>query len=365
MTENDNSNLKKDFVDRLHGLSPYVGRLAVHRAKILISQYTTAGNTLLDPFCGSGTIPLEAWKYGLNVFASDLSPYAIALTRAKLFPYQSVELALKRIDKFTALAERERKLVDLRTVPMWVRDFYHPETLRDAIAWACVLRQQKSWFLFGCFLNLLHHQRPGFLSFPASHATPYLRSGKFPKNDFPELYEYRDVRSRLIKKVNRTLSSPIPLNFDIHRNVKSVNAATRKNGFEAIDMIFTSPPYMSGLDYARDNRLRLWFCGVSDWTLLEQDLSPSRKPFSDLMCKCSKRWQENLKQHGHLAIVLGDIHRDKKRIDVAKIVLEAVTSSAPRLRLIACEDQVLPDEKRLIKGNAGTLKETTLIFKKV
>ena len=38
--------------------------------------------TVLDPFCGGGSIPLEAERLGMGVFASDLNPVAVLITRA-------------------------------------------------------------------------------------------------------------------------------------------------------------------------------------------------------------------------------------------------------------------------------------------
>lgn len=45
---------------------------------------STAGNPppLLDPFCGGGSIPLEAQRLGLTVYASDLNPVAVLITKA-------------------------------------------------------------------------------------------------------------------------------------------------------------------------------------------------------------------------------------------------------------------------------------------
>ena len=37
---------------------------------------------VLDPFCGGGSIPLEAQRLGLKVFASDLNPVAVLITKA-------------------------------------------------------------------------------------------------------------------------------------------------------------------------------------------------------------------------------------------------------------------------------------------
>lgn len=348
----------------LHGLSPYVGRLAAHRAADLVHRLAANGNTIADPFCGSGTIPLEAWKAGLNVLASDLSPYAIALTRAKLFPISTLDVAMCQIEEADKAVAKQIHQIDLRSVPTWIRQFYHLETLREAIAWSNVLKKRKQWFLFGCFLNLLHHQRSGFLSYPASHATPYLRKSKFPEDQFPEMYEYRDVRSRLVKKVIRTLKEPVQLDYGVSRIVKHCNATNLSKAAGTIDTIITSPPYMSGLDYARDNRLRLWFCGVTDWTELEGKLSPPKRAFANLMNTCVSKWQHWLRPKGHLAVVLGDIHQDNRRVDVAMLVQQCVRERAPLLEVIATEDQAIPNEKRLIKGNAGTVTETTLIFRR-
>jgi putative DNA methylase len=45
---------------------------------------STAGSPppLLDPFCGGGSIPLEAQRLGLEAYASDLNPVAVLITKA-------------------------------------------------------------------------------------------------------------------------------------------------------------------------------------------------------------------------------------------------------------------------------------------
>src|SRR6266851_3608514 len=164
----------------LHQLSPYIGKLKSSIAGSLISQFTETDDLIYDPFAGSGTIALEAWAAGRNIVANDLSPYAALLTRAKLFPYASLEDALKDIEELSDEAEREHEGIDLRSVPVWVRKFFHAETLREALAWTYVLRRRRRWFLLAALLGILHHQRPGFLSFPSSHTVPYLRLKAFP-----------------------------------------------------------------------------------------------------------------------------------------------------------------------------------------
>ncbi len=37
---------------------------------------------MLDPFCGGGSIPLEAQRLALQAYASDLNPVAVLITKA-------------------------------------------------------------------------------------------------------------------------------------------------------------------------------------------------------------------------------------------------------------------------------------------
>lgn len=193
----------------LHQLSPYIGKLKSSIARFLILKYTKIGDVVVDPFCGSGTIPLEATLNGRTSFGCDTSDYAALLSKAKLHPPASEKAALR---KTSQLIEEAMALPnpDLRTVPRWVRDFFNPATLKDALRFAKVAKRQGNEFWFACFLGILHHQRPGFLSYPSSHLVPYLRNNKFPRIDHPDLYEYRPLAPRLEAKVKRVFKRMSP-----------------------------------------------------------------------------------------------------------------------------------------------------------
>ena len=49
-----------------------------------INTYSQVGQTVLDPFCGSGVIGLQALKAGRNFIGSDLNPFAVRLTKETL-----------------------------------------------------------------------------------------------------------------------------------------------------------------------------------------------------------------------------------------------------------------------------------------
>ncbi len=250
----------------LHQLAPYIGKVKSSIAKFLIENFTEEGDIVFDPFCGAGTIPLEAWALGRHAIANDLNKYAFVLTNAKLFPPPLAIDAIQQIEEFDKIVQKKSNKVDLKDVPIWVANFFHPQTLKEIIIWMDILQDRNSWFLLSCLLGILHHQRPGFLSFPSSHTVPYLRAKKFPPDEFPTLYQYRCVKERLLSKVKRALKRQPIFNTKLNRICYNQDASLLLPS-ELVDAIITSPPYMRQLDYAIDNRLRLWFLGIGYWGL--------------------------------------------------------------------------------------------------
>ena len=347
----------------LHQLSPYIGKTKSTMAGALISAFTLPGDTVYDPFCGSGTIALEAWKQGRNVVANDLNPYAYVLTRGKLEPPCSLESAHKEIDRIRPEVKKLHAQVDLRRTPKWVRAFFHPETLRDALAWFSVLRPRRSYFLLSCLLGILHHQRPGFLSFPSSHVIPYLRKKKFPRELYPDLYHYRPVYPRLVDKVNRAFRRFPDLDFGLTRTCRRGDAAIYHPSRKVVAIV-TSPPYMRQLDYGRDNRLRLWFLGVSNPSCLDQWISPRRDDFLMLMRRSLRLWKEILPQEGVCVLIVGNVVSRSLRTSLPEAVRAIVTDEVGGFREILSLADHLPDFRRVRRSCRGCEAETVLVLQR-
>ena len=345
-----------------HQLSPYIGKTKSSIAASLIARYSRKGDVVYDPFSGCGTVAFEAWLAGRNVIANDLSPYANVLTNAKLFPYLSLDDALGDLDQVSEKAMAEQERWDLRTVPRWVRSFFHQETLREVLGWTNILIDERRWFLLACLLGILHHQRPGFLSFPSSHTVPYLRLKKFPRWRYPSLYKYRSLKDRLEAKVARAFRRVPELDFQLARKCFTKSAASLTPA-PMVDAIITSPPYMRQLDYGRDNRLRLWFLHCEDWQQLDDSVSPGEDEFLTLMRRCLKRWRSVLRPGGYCVLVIGDACSREDRNNLPRDVARIATAEVGGFSVVAEHTDVIPNDRRVRRGVIGSTSETILVLR--
>ena len=75
---------RKDPKYATHGIHPYKGKFYPQLAKSLLnSAGIESGATVLDPYCGSGTVPLEGLLNGFRAYGVDMNPLAAKMARAK------------------------------------------------------------------------------------------------------------------------------------------------------------------------------------------------------------------------------------------------------------------------------------------
>jgi hypothetical protein len=347
----------------LHQLSPYIGKMKSTMARSLIQQFSQEGDTVYDPFCGAGTVALESWITKRNIIAGDLSPYAYILTMAKMNPPKDIEAAIVHFESLWGKAIIEKERIDLRKIPLWIRIFFHQETLREALALRNILIIKKQWFFLSCLLGILHHWRPGFLSFPCSHTVPYLKDKLFSRENYPDLYAYRDVYPRMVSKIKRAFKRVPRFDYQASRKVSKTDAV-RSQVKERISSIITSPPYMNSLSYARDNRLRLWFLGVEDYRCLEPLISPRKSSFLKTMQSLLSKWSELLEKNGPCVLVLGAVEKDKRYHDLPSEIIKETEKYDCGLRVTSIVKNLIPDNRRARNDCQAVREETIVVLRK-
>jgi DNA methylase len=70
----------------VHGFHSYPARMHPLTARRLVEGFSFPGEVVLDPFCGSGTVLVEARLAGRACVGVDANPLAVRLARLKLWP---------------------------------------------------------------------------------------------------------------------------------------------------------------------------------------------------------------------------------------------------------------------------------------
>lgn len=112
-----------------HAIHPYPAKLLINIPQFFLAALSTAaGEALLDPFCGSGTVLYEGTLAGLRPIGSDSNPLARLVTRAKLTPLNR-EVARRQLDEVMAAYPWVSP-----TIPDVVnRDYWFSERISDCL----------------------------------------------------------------------------------------------------------------------------------------------------------------------------------------------------------------------------------------
>jgi DNA modification methylase len=353
---------KQHWGNWLHSISPYVGRMTPALAHWLIKSSSKPGDVVLDPFCGIGTVCLEADLLGRKTIGIDLNPYAALIAKAK-FGRKNIEEHLDFLRK----VELDTSKIDLSKISPFIKQYFHDKTLKEILALKGILVKEKKEFLLACLMGILHGNRPGYLSawtgciIPMAPRKP--NNPKFdPAKDIPE---YRPVIPRLAAKVKRMYMNPFP----IQTKGKIYEADSRNLSFlkdNCVDVICCSPPYYHTLDYVGANRLRLAILGFDEegreemkTTLIQQ-----RQTYLEEMKKVGKELHRVMKPNSHILFVLGDVHMTKYSLNTAKDIGKLYEEVG--FKMVDIVDDEIPRNKCAVQnGNHKKKLDRILILKTI
>lgn len=112
---------EKDTTKHVHRLHSYKGKFIPQLVQYFIDNHTDnfkkdvyfkAGDIILDPFSGSGTMPVQAHEMGIHSIGIDISHFNCMITETKLLPYDLVLLddEVKKIKQTIINYEADSKI---------------------------------------------------------------------------------------------------------------------------------------------------------------------------------------------------------------------------------------------------------------
>jgi DNA modification methylase len=270
LVEQDWDYATADTKTHTHGFHTYPAMMIPQVARRLIRLYARPHETLLDPFCGSGTSLVEARLAGLNAYGIDLNPLAVLLARVKTtpLPVDHLQATLARI------YERYRQLQSLpeeeqcRRIPRFFNIDY----------WFAPQIQRSLVLLRDAILEIADYPTREFFLVAFSHTVrecSYTRKGEFKLYRIPLEQQHNhqpDALAVFLAKAEANIAGMVRFASEVKLAtwVQVFQADTRQRQpipDESVDIVVTSPPYGDShttVAYVQSSRLSLQWLGLSD-----------------------------------------------------------------------------------------------------
>ena len=276
----------------IHGIFPYRGKISALDAINMIEQFPE-DITLLDPFCGSGTIVVESQKVGLKAIGIDNNPIAITISNAKVMPAEHFEQ-----NHIEVLIEKAEQLPanEFEPMPDWPRKHFH-ETTAIQIMRLKQFYSEMNDFERGAFFGAIALAARGCNHYKWS--SNQIGSIKEPLREIDFFAKFRDK----IRK-NRPHLMNGPGAKIHHHDTRKLSEILPAN---SVDVVYTSPPYFDALDYTSYYTKFVYeIMDEHDRLEIKKDLIQSFSRYEEDMKQVMIEVRNVLKPGGKAIFVVGD-----------------------------------------------------------
>ncbi|HIE71479.1 MAG TPA: hypothetical protein EYP98_15620 [Planctomycetes bacterium] len=231
--------------------------------------------------------------------------------------------------------------------------FFHPETLRALYAMrAYFLRRDEAgeldaeddWLRMVCVNRLTGHSN-GFFSvytLPPNQATS--PDGQRRINEKrKQVPEQRDIGPILKKKSKALLSDVQPLlgsqqEFASRAVLMTGSAAAMPQlADQSVQLVITSPPFLDVVQYASDNWLRCWFCGI-DAKAVPMTMARTVEAWQQSMYEAFVELFRVVRSGGYVAFEVGEVRKGKVRLEEAALPVARKAGFVPELVMINAQN---------------------------
>jgi SAM-dependent methyltransferase len=307
-----------------HWIYPYKGKFHPQMIRAALNIIgLEAGETVLDPFIGSGTTALEAQLLGVNCVGFDTSPLCVLQSSVKTSSLEVAEEITARCEELNGLAQTQR----------W------EEVVRPAASTAD--RKVEDFFLLAKLVALSDSvRRRKDLQSALEFNTKMMAQS---------IISYRQIARELNLPLGRT-------------KIERGDARKLPLRDNSIDGIITSPPYAIALDYVKNDAHALGALGLDVRELREQFIG-LRGPvnarvqlYNEDLRRSVEEMARVLKPHRFALIVIGNAAFNGNTLNTVELVTQYADEIG--LRLMRSVDKTIFGLYNVMQ------KEKVLILKK-
>jgi SAM-dependent methyltransferase len=322
-----------------HGFHTYPARMHPATARRLVALIAGPDKVVLDPFCGSGTVLVEARALGARASGVDLNPLAVAIANAKVWPapgarrHELVRVA-NEISGAALAAGKAARRATAAAVPLRggagqrakardrrIGEWFSPHVRRELEFIAGAIDELRATDLdMARVMRMALSSILYKVSRRASDTDPSRVERNVARGAASRLLVQRiDLLDKGLAALESTARHPVTVLQGDARALLDLGIAPG-----SVDAIVTSPPYAGTYDYVDQHQLRMDFLDMSAGDLREGEIGSRRsfagagpgKPRPDRN-EALREWNralgdtlsamdEVLAPGGRAAIVLGD-----------------------------------------------------------
>ncbi|MBM4030252.1 MAG: site-specific DNA-methyltransferase [Planctomycetes bacterium] len=257
----------------VHRLHPYLGKFIPQLVELFLRRFFEPGDTILDPFAGSGTTLVEANALGMNALGIELSPFNCLIIEAKTRRHdlaairREVTDAFRRVEVFSRQEDGLLPLLPkpgaFGTASSYLNDWIAPQALQQILFYRSISPEYRNQDLLKVILSRTAR---------SVRLIPHYDLAR-PKKPLKPGEQYHCVKHnrtcepitdglKFFRRYSRDTVSRIE-EFDRLRSHRPEACATVLKGDARttplpdgvrLDGVFTSPPYVGMIDYHEQHR---------------------------------------------------------------------------------------------------------------
>ena len=333
-----------------HGFHTYPARMHPAIAARVLHAFSRENDRVLDPFCGSGTVLVEAMLAGCQPTGVDLNPLALRIAEAHLAHPDAAARAkfLSTLDRVGEASETRVRSRTKAIAPLSAneRAFYAPNVVLELAGLRheiLSLEARSTRRMLEVVLSSLIVK----VSLQRADTSLELTEKRIRKGLTTELFVRK---GRELAERWAALGEALPERAHAAQLVLGDARALPELVRGRFDVVLTSPPYGGTYDYHAHHALRYPWLGI-DASALEKNEIGARRALSNAH-DGAKRWDEELttalramrgvlSDEGCIVLLLGDGELGGKRVDAHQQL--ARLSKLAGLRTVAGAAQMRVD----------------------
>lgn len=242
-----------------HGYHRYPAKFIPQIVSKLILNYTSKGDTVLDPFGGCGTTLVEAKTLGRKSIGFDINPVAKLITETKITPLKpdSIDKYLNKfVNNFNHLKNKNAQLTHSQRTNYWFQPSVQNKLDKLYLAINNIKNHRVRRFYLCSFSHILKNCSRWLMK----SIKPQVDPNKIP----PDVIKVFLGHIKHMMSKNREFYKLLESSENLRTPAKMrLTDSTEKFPLEdnSVDLIITSPPYVTSYEYADLHQLILLWLG--------------------------------------------------------------------------------------------------------